>query len=347
MMIKSSIRPRQIIKWSLLLLTTICLTYWTINKDRNRHQIYSDNPSCGEFYQKFADNLAVLDNYTFNVSKSYMKILSLDNEGIGLLSAQKESNSHPQVVVTAVSANHYGESQGLIKDIHQKLLYLYPEIKLIVYDLGLTKPQLLAMHTYCKCEVRTFEFDQYPDHVNYLKGYTWKPIIIQLMLREYSFIIWNDASVRYNGKQYGLEKVFKNTRKHGLQIMGGGMSSITSRTSENTFKVLKEDPCIFSNYVEVQATWMFFQRNALILNAVMRPWVACALHYGCMDFQNSSSLLNCTNESIVPHSCHRFDQSTIGIILTRLFNKERKYFIFKENDIGIIKRDLPVNYFHN
>jgi hypothetical protein len=57
---------------------------------------------------------------------------------------------------------------------------------------------------------------------------------------------------------------------------------------ENTFKVLKEDPCIFSNYVEVQATWMFFQRNALILNAVMRPWVACALHYGCMDFQNSS-----------------------------------------------------------
>jgi hypothetical protein len=47
--------------------------------------------------------------------------------------------------------------------------------------------------------------------------------------------------------------------------MGGGMSSITSRTSENTFKVLKEDPCIFSNYVEVQATWMFFQRNALII----------------------------------------------------------------------------------
>jgi hypothetical protein len=66
----------------------------------------------------------------------------------------------------------------------------------------------------------------------------------------------------------GLEKVFKNTRKHGLQIMGGGMSSITSRTSENTFKVLKEDPCIFSNYVEVQATWMFFQRNIPYYKAV-------------------------------------------------------------------------------
>jgi hypothetical protein len=49
-------------------------------------------------------------------------------------------------VVTAVSANHYGESQGLIKDIHQQLLYFYPEIKLVVYDLGLTNAQWLAMH---------------------------------------------------------------------------------------------------------------------------------------------------------------------------------------------------------
>ena len=77
----------------------------------------------------------------------------------------------------------------------------------------------------------------------------------------------------------------------------------------------------------------------------MRPWVACALHYGCMDFQNSNSLLNCTNESIVPHSCHMLDQSTIGIILT-LFNKKRKYLIFKENGIGVIKSDLTVKYVH-
>ena len=190
--------------------------------------------------------------------------------------------------MTAVAAKHYGESQGLIKDIHQQLLYFYPEIKLIVYDLGLTKLQLLAMHTYCKCEVRTFEFDHYPDHVKDLKGCIWKRIIIQLMLRDYNFIIWNDAYVRYNGKQYGLEKVFKDTRKDELQIMGGGMSSITSRTSKNTFEVLREDSRIFSKYVEVQATWMFFHRNASILYDVMRPCVACALHYGCMDFQNQT-----------------------------------------------------------
>ena len=91
------------------------------------HPIYSDNPSCGKFYQTFADNLAVVENYTFNVSKSYMKILNLDNEGIEMLSAQKENNSHRQVVVTAVSANHYGESQGLINDIRQQLLHFTPK----------------------------------------------------------------------------------------------------------------------------------------------------------------------------------------------------------------------------
>jgi hypothetical protein len=36
--------------------------------------------------------------------------------------------------------------------------------------------------------------------------------------------------------------------------MGGGMSSITSRTSKKSFEILKEDPSIFSNYPEVQAT---------------------------------------------------------------------------------------------
>jgi hypothetical protein len=128
--------------------------------------------------------------------------------------------------------------------------------------------------------------------------------------------------------------------------MEGGMSSITSRTSNISFEILKEDPSIFSNYPEVQATWLFFQRSALILYVVMLPWIACALRYGCMDFQNSNSLLNCTNESIVSHSFHRFDQSTIGIILTRLFNKKRKHCMLKENDIGVIKRDLTVNYFH-
>ena len=131
-----------------------------------------------------------------------------------------------------------------------------------------------------------------------------------------------------------------------FRLWDGGMSSITSRTSKNTIEVLKEDPCIFSNYPEVQPTWMFFQRSALILYAVLRPWVTCAMHYGCTDFQNSNSLSNCTNESIVPHSCHRFDQLTIGIILTRLFNKKRNYLILKENDIDIMIRDLTVNYFH-
>ena len=92
---------------------------------------------------------------------------------------------------------------------------------------------------------------------------------------------------------------------------------------------------------------MFFQRSELILYAVMHPWVACALHYECMDFQNSNSILNCTHKSIAPHSCHIFVQSTIGIILTRLFNKKRKYFIFKENEIGVIKSCLTVKYFHN
>ena len=123
------------------------------------------------------------------------------------------------------------------------------------------------------------------------------------------------------------------------------MSSITSRTSQNSFEILKVDPSIFSNYPEGQATWMFFQRSALILYAVILPWIVCVLRYGCMDFQNSNSLLNCTNESIVPHSFHRFDQSTICAILTRLCNKKRKHFMLKGNDRGVIKRDLTVNYF--
>ena len=108
---------------------------------------------------------------------------------------------------------------GFDKRHSSTIVVFLPKNKANSYDLCLMKLQLLAMHTYCKCEVRTVKFDKYPDHVQYFKGYTWIPIIIQLILREYNFIIWNDASVRYDGKQYGLETVFKDTRKHGLQIM--------------------------------------------------------------------------------------------------------------------------------
>ena len=46
-----------------------------------------------------------------------------------MFTAQKENNNHPQVVAIAVSANHYGESQALIKRHSSTIIVFLPRNK--------------------------------------------------------------------------------------------------------------------------------------------------------------------------------------------------------------------------
>ena len=300
----------------------------------------TDNIICGKFPESFQENLDVVMNYPFNISEEFLKKLHLDTDGIQKLSEKTAESSVP-VLAMASSANHFSEAQTLIKDIHQKVMPKFKNIKLVFYDIGLKPSQQKLLKKHCRCEVRTFSFDEYPDHVRKLLGYTWKPIIIQSLLQEFDFVMWMDASVRFHGT--ALKPLFSEASQTGVKVVPGG-GSIAIRTHSNTFKALKEQPCMF-HWPELEATWMLVKRTKFTLQGVMKPWVSCALQYECMAQPRPNAMLTCPwgrNKKF--GSCHRFDQSVLGIILTRLFNYKVQLAHFKVSDYGTIKREDRSNY---
>ena len=298
---------------------------------------------CASFPHDFRQNVNIIMHYKFNVSEQLLQSLDLDSVGITKLSQLKVESAVP-VVVTAASANHFLESQSLIRDIHTKLMPKYNDLKLVYYDIGLKPSQLTLLRKHCRCEVRTFPFDKYPEHVRILKGCTWKPIILQTMLQEFPFVMWLDASITFN--ENSLDPLFSEALQTGIKIRIGS-GSIAVRTHPNTFKALGEDPCMF-NHPELPAGWILIKRNKFTLYGIMKPWVSCSLQYGCMTYSNYKALWSCPavkNKRKYFGSCHRFDQSVIGIILLRLFSTNIQHIIFNASKYGFIRGGKPSKYF--
>ncbi|XP_062572669.1 uncharacterized protein LOC134234607 [Saccostrea cucullata] len=291
--------------------------------------------ACKKFNRTFPtsmeENMNVVKNYKFTVPTELLHRLQLDDEGINTLINRKQNSSIP-VIVSGISDNHFGEFDGLLHSINIHPRKKYPEIKFIVFDLGLSKAHRADLQKKCKCDVRTFPFEKFPSHVKRLQGYTWKPISLQMMLQEYDFIMWVDSSIRFNEK---FNQLFERARRIGIQILEGD-GSITVRTHRGLFDFLKEEPCMF-NYPEVQPGWFLIKRTKFALKMLLRPVVSCALQYGCMDFPDAGRFLYCKDPNR-PSACHRYDQSVHGIILTRIFNKVRNSITFKEKEFGSVSR---------
>lgn len=254
------------------------------------------------------------------------------------------------VIVTAASSNHYYESQALFKSIHSNLLPQYKQIKVIFYDIGLTANENAEMRKYCKCEVRKFPFHQFSAHVRLREAYAWKPLILFEVLKQYKFVMWVDACIRfrhyriYNGR---LEEIFRKTKLIGIQLQQSPRWIVSNHTKPDTFTILNEPECLF-DYPELESGWIVLWKNDLIENVVMRPWVGCALREHCMTHPYPSSLRPCSNDLwkfLLWTRCHRFDQSVLNIILIRIFNRYRKLIEFDGSRIAQILRGQEVNYF--
>ncbi|XP_052693344.1 uncharacterized protein LOC128171589 [Crassostrea angulata] len=292
------------------------------------------------FEKVLRKNMQKVDNYLFNDSNKLLKRLQLDREGIIKLSTPRRSKELLPIFVTALSDNHFQEFIQLINSLKIYQETKHPQLMIFVYDIGLSKENSKLVRQMCNCKVRAFPFNTFPKHVKNVLGYTWKPIIIQMMLQEFDFVMWLDTSVRLEN----TDPYFVKAKCLGIQVLEGS-GSIAVRTQKRLFERFKEDQCMF-NYPEIQAGMVIISRTYFTLNYIMRPWVGCALEYGCMDFPNAEVYRNCTKRWI-PSDCHRFDQSTLGVIMTRLFNKRRHHFVVKEDFAKVLRHETESSQSQN
>lgn len=144
-----------------------------------------------------------------------------------------------------------------------------------------------------------------------------------------------DASVRFLSSN--LEPIFREVKRYGV-LASQGYAPIAERTHPKTFSVLGEEACTFRNTNEWEATFILVSANKFVSEYFMKPWVFCALTFGCMvPTEDSETYRNCKSKERVYFDCHRFDQSILSILLARLYSENTQAHVMKHEFYSFCK----------
>ena len=156
---------------------------------------------------------------------------------------------------------------------------------------------------------------------------------LQMLLREFGFVMWMDTSVRFTDSDQ--DRLFQAAKDHGV-IYRPGFYNLVVHTDYDTFSFLNEDPCLFQNQNEIEANMILVYRTQVTNDFFMKPLVLCALSFGCIVTKGSHRMLDCTDKTN-PHSCHRFDQSVFTILISRLYRSERTNQVTEYSEVQLCR----------
>ena len=130
-------------------------------------------------------------------------------------------------------------------------------------------------------------------------------------------MMWMDASVHF--KKSDLDPLFTQAKKLDvLMWMPGG--SLAAHTHKDTFNFLDEAPCLYRSSEFHAGLILLHGGSDIVKKYIVDPWVKCALIENCMKTKhNETKLLKCPSSSAF-HSCHRFDQAVLSILVYRLYH---------------------------
>ena len=127
------------------------------------------------------------------------------------------------VPVTGASSNHFEEFRAHISTFAK----LFPGIRVIFYDLGLTRSQVkFILKNLPFVQYRMFDFNEYPPHLSTLINYAWKPLIIQEILGEFDGAMWYDSSIKFKGNNTHevLQRLTFGSSEVGICVLQVGIT---------------------------------------------------------------------------------------------------------------------------
>ena len=100
---------------------------------------YYMTEECNASYESsFEENLNYIRAYNLSAATHYMEKLQLNEHPLSLTFL---SQVRVPVIVTACSSNHFMENMGLLKNIETVVRPVYKDLKIVLFDLGLTKTE--------------------------------------------------------------------------------------------------------------------------------------------------------------------------------------------------------------
>ncbi|CAL1537089.1 unnamed protein product [Lymnaea stagnalis] len=263
-----------------------------------------------------------------------------------ILSLSESIPESDVIFLSASSSNHYDEMQAMFHNLHTVVFPLIPNITVVLFDIGLTEDQRRKTELHCRCHVVRFPAEKFPPHMKTNICYSWKPVIVRATMDKVrQILVYQDASIRWDQQ---LLAVINRTRTFGLQFHRNDyLSRISLHTLKQTFNYFGEEPCAFSPFPELEANNGIYKKDPFVIRGLLEPWARCALEASCMCPVDPGSVLSC-NKPVAEHRCHRFDQSALGMITAKLFNKDINRIFAPSYKYLDIRRDHRMaNYFNS
>ncbi|CAI5446805.1 unnamed protein product [Caenorhabditis angaria] len=275
-----------------------------------------DNSSIGEKFD--CSSLSILENLgTFNFTQQFVDTT--------------KSFRDPQDVVflSACSDDHVMDAEQTFATVQQ----FYPNQKHILYDIGISEGnRKMLLNKFKNVEIRQFKFSKYPQFVEQLLTYRWKPLIIAEVLREYPNIWWMDAHIILIGGD------FTNItyEERSIELVNSDIIFF-KQTGHSNFatlfpKVLEYIPSGSSSLLKSEefgaqlgANIFYVSRTRQTLD-LFKWWLLCALDETCMNPPGAK--VHCEfgpNRFDSFANCFRFDQSVINLLLLNQFQDYHKY----------------------
>ncbi|GBB84963.1 hypothetical protein RclHR1_11550005 [Rhizophagus clarus] len=268
-------------------------------------------------------NIIISDSQEMIAKSSYIDNETVDkDESINSLNTLLTSNNHEVefskekeytiTIVTGASANHFCPIRAFIYNLKGTLQGL--NIRVIVYDLGLTKVQRVEMKSLRSKgffdELRIFKFAKYPSfwNISNARGeYAWKPAIIAEVSRDYpgEIISWLDSGTlperRYFEELPTLLKAFDGF----LSPRSGGF--MKNWTHPGVYEYYNDDASRYDDLPNCNGASVAFDTK--MTQHIINDWYTCALDKNCIAPIGSS------------RQNHRQDQA----ILTYLAAREERF----------------------
>jgi hypothetical protein len=208
------------------------------------------------------------------------------------------------VIVTGASSNHYHVLLTLLYTI----AYYEPDTHTVIYDLGLgdyasdlnEHLQFINSITQNNMETRTFNFSEYPPHMNITVNageYAWKPVIMYDVLLEFKVnVLWIDAG---SNLENNLAKAWQELDEKGFvsSFSDGDLSRWVYPT------LFAQFPLVTARHMPMcNGAFAGFRYNSTWTQKIALPWKECAMVKECIAPKGSS------------RDNHRQDQSILSLL---------------------------------
>jgi Protein of unknown function (DUF1647) len=205
------------------------------------------------------------------------------------------------VIVTGSNNAYYPALQNFAAS----LKFWAPHRKLVVYNLGMTELQLKNVQKWTNVHALHWEPGipaNLPPHVNNLKNYAWKSIIINETVHEYKSIFWLDAGATFTGPIDSIEEII---HRNGIFLVRGQDEDMKRLSHPGTYQALGYDKDTFRKGLNSPHYAGGIQGHVYpsrFIDSLVIPNAQCALDPDCIA-PPGSSLGN-----------HRYDQTSLSIL---------------------------------